>query len=133
MAHSQDDFLRDSNQPSLLCDDPIPRLHRHAGTTITLLDEAPLENVLSITQHRLTRLIDMNPNLSRAEIIGLQLCAEKDGSTNRYYVVLQLRRIGENAIMWLRLEQTWKRQRPFLLNKKQESVKGIVGVLSCAR
>lgn len=128
LVHSQDDFLRDSNQPSVLLDEPIPQL-RPAGTfasAITLLDEAPRENVLSITQHRLTRLIDMNPGLSRAEIIGLQLCSEKGDASNRYYVMLQLRRKGENVIMWLRLEQTWKRQRLSLLKKSSESVKRTV-------
>lgn len=86
----------------------------------------PRQNVLAITFHRLTRFIDMYNDLSPAEIIGLKLRTEKDGSINRHYVMLHLQsRAG--ATMWLRLESIWKSfGEPFL---KQ----GIVGILGLTR
>jgi len=102
----QDNFARDSDQASFLSCAPFPLLlplYAYFAPNRT-----SQQNVLSITQHELTRIIDMNTCLSRVEILGLQLYGKKECLSRGFYVILPLRRQGENVIIWLRLEQKSK-------------------------
>jgi len=96
---SQDKFLRDDQKAFLSPDHPCPTLpDSHANFA---LNETPHPSVLSLTQRGLARIIDTNLSLSRTQISGLKLYAEKVGTTRRFYLILSLR--GQGVTMWLRL------------------------------
>lgn len=99
---------------------------------MTVVDEDESStSVITITQHRLTRLIDTYPFLARAEMQSLQLCSEQKDAKSQFFLLLELHRNDSKSkgTVWLRLEQTSTRSLSLLAQSRGSIIRLVSAIL----